>query len=361
MAGVDNNTSRFLKRVFLATLVIAIFVAVIFLVLKGIKFLLILFSAALLAILYRGCAGWLSEKTNLPKKYLLPVVILLHLFISVVVIWLLYPRISEQVNILATELPEIVRKLLEDFKASDFGKFIIGQLPNSNEYIQNPDQLVATIFNFLKTTLGVAIDLLVIFVLAIFIAANPGLYKKGFVYLFPIEKRTRVAEVWETINITLFKWFLGKILDMFSVFLMTAIALWIMGIPLVLTLALIAFLFSFVPNVGPVISALPALLLAFTIKPIYVVYVGLVYLGIQLFESYFITPGIQKRAIQMAPVLLLLFQLFMAKLTGVLGLFISTPLLAAFIIIIKMVYIEDFLGDHGIEVKGENEAKNKAI
>jgi len=348
----------FVKKVIITISVLSITFLLFIIVLYGYKILMLLFAAALLAILYRGCAFWLAGKLKISVKILLPVILLIHIGFSVFVIWKLAPHISEQIQIMSTTIPGTVSNLEQKFLQSATGQFIIRELPESSALLKDPGKILHTIFYFFRGTLNIIVNLIVIVALAIFLVGNPGLYRRGFLYFFPPEKRGRVNEIIQTINITLFKWFIGKILDMTTIFIMTAVALWILGIPLVLTLALIAFIFSFIPNIGPVIAAIPAILIAFTEKPVYALYVGFIYLGIQFIETYFITPKIQKKAIQMPPVLLLIFQLFIAIFGGVLGLFLSTPILATLTILIQMGYIEDTLGDYSIGVKEEEVAKN---
>lgn len=352
-----SSQGAFVQKVIITIIAVLVTVLLIFLVKFGAKILMMLFAAALLAILYRGIASWFANKTGINANILVPVVVLIHLGIIVLVIYLLAPRVGAQIQSLSQQLPGVLKNIKQSFLSSGFGQFIMEQMPESRNFLQHPGQIFKTAINFFTITLSVFIDFIVIFGLALFLAFSPDIYRRGFVQLFPLDRRKRVEEVWETVNVTLFKWFMGKIVDMSTIFVATALFLWILGIPLVLTLALIAFLFSFIPNIGPIISAIPALLLAFTKGLDYMLYVGLGYLAIQLLESYFVTPNVQRKAIQMPQVLLIVFQLLMARFTGILGLFISTPLLGAFMVVVKMVYVEDILKDTSMKVRGEEQAK----
>jgi predicted PurR-regulated permease PerM len=86
-------------------------------------------------------------------------------------------------------------------------------------------------------------------------------------------------------------------------------------------------------------------------------YVGLLYLAIQLVESYMITPLVQKWAVSLPPVLLIVFQVLMGVLAGTLGLIFATPLLAALLVIVEMLYIQDILGEH-VEVAGSSDPRS---
>jgi len=353
----DLNETSFIRRILLIAGIVSFLFFIALLVYFSLDILLMIFAGALLAILYRGCSFWLASKINWNPNKIVPILVILHVGLSVLVVYLLSPQISDQVERLSEEIPNSIQTLQNNFFSTQVGEVVQRNLPEDGNMVGDTESLFQTVFDFFRSTLDVIVAIVLMFIFALFLAFNPNLYKKGFIMLFPKKRRPRISEVWDNVNITLFKWFIGKIVDMTCIFIMTAIALWALGIPLVLTLSLIAFLFSFVPNIGPIISAIPAILIAFTIEPIYAVYVGLAYLGIQLLESYFITPSVQKRAIKMAPVLLLAFQLIMASFAGVLGLFLSTPILAAIIVIIKMLYIEDILEKKPVE-QGKPQKEN---
>jgi predicted PurR-regulated permease PerM len=142
--------------------------------------------------------------------------------------------------------------------------------------------------------------------------------------------------------------------------LLTWLGLYILGVPLSLTLGLLAGLLSFIPNFGPIISALPAILLAFIESPMKAVYVLILFVIVQIIESNIVTPLIERETVELPPALTIIFQLVLAVLIGGLGLVLATPLLAVIMVLIQMVYIEDILGDKNTEVK-ENQAEKEEI
>ena len=129
--------------------------------------------------------------------------------------------------------------------------------------------------------------------------------------------------------------------------MLTALGLWILGVPAPLSLGFVAGVLSFIPNFGPLLSLVPAVIVALPNGPQMVLYVILLYAGIQLVESYFITPLIQHRAVRLPPALILLAQILMGVLFGFLGLLLATPLTAVLLVLIKRLYIEDVLAEPG--------------
>jgi predicted PurR-regulated permease PerM len=115
--------------------------------------------------------------------------------------------------------------------------------------------------------------------------------------------------------------------------------------PLALTLGLLAGLLSFIPNIGPILSFVPAGLLAIPQGFSQVLYVGLLYIGIQTVESYVITPPMQRRMVSLPPALTISAQVILGVLFGFLGLLLATPLAAAVLVLVKMLYLEDVLGE----------------
>ena len=103
---------------------------------------------------------------------------------------------------------------------------------------------------------------------------------------------------------------------------------------------------TFVPYIGAFVSAVPSLLLAVSINLDLAVYVVLLYIVVHLIEGYIRVPLVQRRVVPLPPALTLSAQIILGVVAGFLGLLLATPLVAAAIVIIRMVYVEDVLGDH---------------
>lgn len=161
-----------------------------------------------------------------------------------------------------------------------------------------------------------------------------------------------MRQVFESLGTALRWWLVGRAASMLVVGILTALGLWIAGVPVPLALALIAALMAFVPFLGPVLGAIPAVLVALVESPVKVLYVIIVFTFVQLLENYFITPLIQQRAVSMAPALLITVQIVMAILFGAMGVLLATPLAVVFIVLVQMLYIHDVLGDR-IRLLGE--------
>jgi len=127
---------------------------------------------------------------------------------------------------------------------------------------------------------------------------------------------------------------------------LTALGLWLLGMPLALSLGLLAGLLNFVPNFGPWIAAIPAVLVAFLQSPQQALYVALLYLALQSVDAYLLTPLVDRRSVELPPVLTITAQVLLGLVFGFIGILLASPLTAAAMILVKMLYVEDVLGDH---------------
>ena len=311
--------------------------------------ILCVFAGMLLAILWRGVALWISRKTRLRYKWVVPLVILIHLGLLVLFAYIALPKLTDGIRQLSEEAPRITQNIEDNLSKSTLGTELLKVVHKRQKGLSQSLLKWSQLVDVASTTLDVIIDILLILVFGLFFITNPGLYVRGLLHLVPLDYTNRARQVVYCMDNILFRWFIGKILDMFSIFVMTFIGLWLLDMPLIFTFSLIAFLFSFVPNIGPVISAIPPIAFALLESPTKALYVAILYLAIQLTETYFVTPAVQKRASFVPPVLLLLVQFLIGSFAGILGLFLATPLLVTAMILVKMLYVEDYLGDYSLE------------
>jgi predicted PurR-regulated permease PerM len=141
------------------------------------------------------------------------------------------------------------------------------------------------------------------------------------------------------------RWLVGRMFAMLMVGGITTLGLWLLHVPLALALGLLAALGELVPNIGPLLAFVPAILLAFTDSPSHALAVGGLYLAVQGFESYVLTPLVEKRAVSLPPALTVTAQVLLGLLAGGLGLVLAAPLTAVAMVLVQRLYIEDMLGD----------------
>ena len=344
-------SEQFIKRVLAVVGIVILVILLVLVTFYVFDVILLLFGAVLLAIFLHGLADFVIRRTNLSEG--LAVLLVSGVLVAALAlgVWLLAPDVAVQMRNLRDELPRSAQNVSDYISQFSWGKVLIEQLPSTQDIIEivNNSGFLSRVGGYFSTTLGVVANFFLVILMAIYLASEPRYYVRGIVRLFPIDRRQRALEVLKKIVETLSWWLIGKSLSMLFIGIVTWIGLYFIGVPLSLTLGLIAALLAFVPNFGPIASAVPALLLAFIDSPIKAVYVLILYIGVQLVESNLVTPMIERRTISLPPVLTIGAQLALGILIGAIGLVLATPILAVVMVLVQMLYIEDVLGEEIIE------------
>lgn len=343
------------KEVAIATFiragVAALVVVIVLLVLYAAQFFLVVFGGILLAILFHAMSSWLHRKTGMPEKWSRAVSLIAPFLLLGVFIWFIAPSVSEQASELADRVPKSFRQLQQKALQYQWLNSILSYQEQLREALPSGSKAMSLVGTIFSSTLSALGNLVLALAIGIFLAVNPHLYTKGLIALIPPRRRARAIEVLDATRSTLASWLIAKIVEMTVIGVLTTIGLWIIGIDLALVLGIIAGLLSFIPNFGPIISIIPALLIALVGGVNQVLYVIGLYAAVQTLESYILTPMLQQHLVDMPPALTVSVQVLFGLLAGVLGVIMATPLTAAAMVMTKMWYVEDILGDRGRENK----------
>jgi len=209
-----------------------------------------------------------------------------------------------------------------------------GQLNGATRYL----------FPFLSSTIEVFAGLLIIIFLSIYIAVDPDMYRRGIMALFPLDRRQRAGEVLSAIAAVLRKWLVTQLIAMVTLGVVTTILLLALNVKAAFALGLLAGLFEFIPTIGPLVSSLPAIAMGFLDSPEKALWVMIAYIGVHFLESHILIPLLMKGGINLPPALTVFTQALMAILFGFLGLMCAVPVLAATVVAVKMLYVEDVVG-----------------
>lgn len=307
--------------------------------------LLLTFAGVLLAVLLSTAADALVRISGLPRGVALAVVILALTALLVFTTFMLWPSVSDEADQLATQLPAALDELRQWFQRREWGRWLLGR--TEPEQVADGAGLVNQAPGVLMASVSALAGLLYMVFTGMYVAAQPDLYRRGLRRLVPPAGRARLDAVVLEITSVLRWWLLGTLLSMTLVGVLTAVGLWWIGVPLALTFGLLAAVLTFIPNFGPVLSVIPPAVLALADDPRRAVYVLVLYFAIQIVESYAVTPMIQRRTIDMPPALTMTAQIVLGLLVGAIGVAVATPLTAAAMTVVRMLYVEDLLERDG--------------
>ena len=323
------------QKVWIAGGIISLIVVILLLLKATFSVFMLILAGVLIAIFFRGLSGWIATKTKWNDSVCLVVSVAGTLILMILLFWLLGAKIQAQVTELSDTLPTTIENAKAQLDKSSLGQKIVEKLSSP----KTQKKAEAVVQTFFKSTFGILGDLYVVLFLGIFFTASPKQYKKGIVALVPSKSQPKADEVLSKIAVNLKKWLKGKIFAMFVVFILTAIGLIIIGLPMWLTLALIAGILNFIPNFGPLIAMIPAVLIGLMQSPSTAAFVAGLYILVQVAESNFITPKVQQRLINIPPALIIIAQLLISPLTGGWGLVLATPLMVIIIVLVQQLYL----------------------
>ncbi|NRS89807.1 putative PurR-regulated permease PerM [Flavobacterium sp. 7E] len=332
----DKNIS-FQKKVWITTAIITFTISALLLFKATFNVFLLILAGTLIAVFFRGLSDFIQRKTKWKENVCVAISILGTLFIVAGLFWLIGAKVQTQMTDLMETLPKTIENVKIQMNNSIVGEKIIDKLSSKN----STDKVQVFAGQFFQSTFGVFGDIYVILFIAIFFTVAPQTYIKGIVQLIPVKGQDKANDVLDKLNKQLRNWLKGKLFSMFVVFILTAIGLAIIGMPLWLVLALLAGLISFIPNFGPLLALVPAVLVGLMQSPETAALVVGLYVLIQFVESNFITTLVQQKLIDMPPALIIIAQLLMGALTGGWGLILATPIIVILIVLIQELYIKE--------------------
>ncbi len=314
--------------------------ALILLLLVAPDVLLVIFAGILFAVFFGGGGGWIARKTGMSRPLGIGLFILLILIALGGAMLGFAPAMAEQFDQLTEEIPAAFESLRERVEQYSWGERLTGAIDPSS-LMSSESGLAAA--SAVTGTFGALGNFVIMLFIGIYGAINPGLYRSGVLALLAPSLRPRADEVMDKAGNTLRSWLTAQLMAMAAVGVLTGLGLWLIGIPLAFILGLIAGLLAFIPNIGPVLAAVPGILLAFPEGQSTVLMVLGVYVAVQALESYILTPLIQQEKVSMPPALIITAQLLLGVLFGILGLAMATPLAAVGMTLIGALYVDDYL------------------
>lgn len=304
--------------------------------------LLLLFGAILVAILFHAVAQPMRER-GLPRVPALVTSVLAVAAFFIFIFWLFGYEAQAQFDMLSELLPRAWDGLQARLSVSPTGRYLLEGLKG----MRHPEgQLLFNLApRFASTAAGAVASTIIVFFAGLYLAFHPETYFGGALMLAPRRLRPRLTEVAEACANSLRRWLLGQVFSMLLVGATVSGGLWLAGVPSPLALGALAGLAQFVPVVGPMAAAIPGLLIGLSEGTQTFAWAGLVYFLSSQLEANLFSPFVLSSLAEL-PMAVTLFAVFaMGVLFGSLGVLFATPLALMAYVLIKMLYVEDVLGE----------------
>ena len=232
--------------------------------------------------------------------------------------------------------------------------------PTFSPYLPNLDSLGAQIqpyinrllgssFAFFSSSLGAVVNILLVLILGLMLLINPTAYRRGFIRLFPAFYRQRIDYILQECESSLGRWIVGALISMSVVAVLSSTGLALLGVKAALAQGILAGLLNFIPNIGPTLSVVLPMATALLDSPVKSLFVFILYIAIQQFESNLLTPFVMAQQVSLLPAASLLAQVFFATVFGFLGLALALPLTVVSQIWLRRVLIEDVMDQWGVK------------
>jgi len=323
--------------------------------------LFLIFSGMLLGVALNAMTVMLGRLVALPHALRLAMVCLVLAGLLAGVVFLGGSTIAQQATVLSKTIKSQivnVEALLEKYGV-DTSYFGLGN-PSGNPADQTPatpgapthnlpspsaiasggGAIVSQTLKLLLGTVSAVGNFFIVLFLGLTFAAQPGVYRKGLLFMVPARHRARATVIVDRIGETLERWLIAQMLTMAAVFLVTWVGLSLIGIQSAFILGIQAGLLAFIPTVGALVAGLIVVLASLASGWVAALSAFILFLGVHALESYVLTPIIQRHALDIPPATLFSFQILLGVVFGIWGLALALPLMA-----IAKVMIDYFKAD----------------
>ncbi|HKU66248.1 MAG TPA: AI-2E family transporter [Candidatus Baltobacteraceae bacterium] len=301
----------------------------------------LVFAGTLLALVLRAAAEWIAKTARISIVWAVWVTAIAGFALLGAMVTALGNAAAMQIDALRDTLPGAINDVVQQLRSTPIGLWIANNVPSAAALVPDGAHLLSRAGGILSGALGAIVALLVIVFVSIAGALEPDLYVDGLVRLFPADRRTRIRSVVREAGHTLRTWFIARLLTMAVTAVLVTTGLTILHIPLAVALGILAGALAFVPNIGAFIAAAPAVVLAFVQNPGTALAVATMYVVVHVLDDFVVAPVVERQVVKLPPILTLIAQIVLGLATGALGVTLAAPLVAAAIVIVRRLWVED--------------------
>ena len=328
----DPDDARFIRRIFYVLIIAAVAAAL----LRAGNLLILAFGSMLGAIAIHALADLYRDHLRVSDRTAF--CLGMATAYGVVVFGV---QFREQVNVLVTQLPNLLDQLAAWASQSPVGAKIVDAVQQAYA----GSKAAQDVGGLVQGAGELILNSILLLVGAAFFAADPGIYQRGFLFLIPPSKRPAIEDALFDVGSTLRLWLRSSLILMTTMGLLIGIGLWISGVPSAAALGLLAGLSEFIPYVGPTAAMIPALGLAATQGDGALIGALATYAIVRLIQTNFITPYVQARVVSIPPAITVFAIIGIGVIFGIFGLFFSAALLVVIFTLVRSLYLREVLGE----------------
>jgi predicted PurR-regulated permease PerM len=243
--------------------------------------------------------------------------------------------LQEALSILQNQI-EGSEEWFVDFSGLDYSAISQQASPLVTKFFEN-------FFAFFNNAVTATLQVLLVLILTLMLLVNPGSYRQTCLLLFPSFYRRRADNILTECELALRNWFAGIFFNSLFVGTLSGLGLWLLGIDLALAHALLAGILNFIPNIGPFLSVIFPLSVALQNPSWKIIVVIIWYVLVQQAETYWFSPLVMSRQVNLLPALTLIAQIFFTSIFGLIGLILALPLAVVLKVWIQEVLVRDIL------------------
>lgn len=302
--------------------------------------LLVIFAGLLFGVFFDGGGSWLARRTGLARRWGIGLFVLLILAGCTAISFAFAPAVINQFTQLAEQVPAALGDLRTHIEGYSWGDDLLRRVTPA-ALVTGDSGGAAT--SAVLSTFGALGNFVIMLFIGLYVAIDPQTYRRGLISLLAPSARAEGGEILDATTAALQDWLVAQLMAMAVVGVLTWLGLWLIGVPLAPILGLIAALLAFIPNIGPIIAAVPGVLLALSDGPTTALLVLGVYVAVQSLESYVIQPLIFQKRVSLPAALVISVQLLLGVLFGLIGLALATPMAALAMTLTQEVYVRRYL------------------
>jgi predicted PurR-regulated permease PerM len=303
------------------------------LVLKLLPVLLLVFAGIVLAAALSAGADPLERRLHLHRAWAVTIVFVAFLLLLGFGFYFFGVQIAGQMEDLVSAVTDAWQKAHDYLENTRFFPTVMDRIPSA------ADSAALRVARETVTVFGALTNFVLVVVLAVYLAADPHTYRDGVLMLLPPHVRGEVGEAFDAAARALRRWLGGQLLSMVIVGACIGVGLALVGVRLAVPLGILSGVLEFVPLVGPLLAAVPGLLIAFAQGPDMALYALAVYVVVQFIEGHLIVPIVQKHVAALPPALTLVAIVAFGVLFGALGLLFAVPLTIVTMILVQRLYV----------------------